>query len=73
MLWIAVTLAISAPTKASSAAMSRVERVQISARLLRGAEANKRGKAAHEPKRIRILRETLTNGQEVELTILDFE
>jgi hypothetical protein len=73
MLWMIATFASSAIRVPPSTGRGPVQRIEVSARIGRGAEASERGKLEHQANRIRTVVDKLPDGREVYVTVLDFE
>jgi hypothetical protein len=65
MCLIGAALALSAIPAPPSPAVGRIERIKISARFVRGAEASEKRRLEHQANRIRTAVDKLPDGREV--------
>jgi hypothetical protein len=73
MCLIIAALALFAGPMPPPPAAARVERIQITARIVRGAEASERRRLEHQTNRVRIVVDKQPDGRQVYVTVLDFE
>ena len=73
MLWLIMMLAAAPVTVQQSPPKAGTERMLVTTAIRRGAVASEGSKALHRAERTRILREKQLTGEDVEITVFDFE
>ena len=73
MCLVIAALALFAVPMPPSPEAVRGERVEIRARIVRGAEASERRRLEHQTNRVRIVVDKQPDGRQVYVTVLEFE